>query len=107
MILKRMEIKRILQDQRELSSPEDAKRVFSIIKRDGIPFTVRCTSLGNMLSSCSVIDVLDDGVKIFARKPSNVTATLSFDEILVLEADSNVDFVSEETNTEGRMSRLR
>jgi hypothetical protein len=107
MIFKRMEIKRVLQDQRELTQSGQIAKLFSILKRDQIPFSIRAISLGHELSTCVVMDVFLDSVRILARKPANLTVTIPFDGILVLEADSNIDFIADETDLEGRMARLR
>lgn len=107
MIFKRMEIKRVLQDQREFTQPDKVAKVFSLIKRDQIPFSIRAVSLGHELGTCVVMDVFSDSVRIMARKPANVTVTVPFEEVLVLEADSNIDFIADETDLEGRLSRLR
>jgi len=107
MIFKRMEIKRVLQDQRELTQSEQIAKVFSLIKKDQIPFSIRAVSLGHELGSCVVMDVFVDSVRILARSPANLTVTVPFQDVLVLEADSNIDFVADETDLEGRMSRLR
>jgi len=107
MIFKRMEIKRVLQDQREFVDPVKISKIFSLIKKDQIPFSVRTEMLGHVLSSCMVMDIGPDSVKVLALKPANVTVSIPFEEVLVLEADSNIDFIADETDLEGRMSRLR
>jgi len=107
MIFKRMEIKRVLQDQKEVDESSQASKIFAIIQKHQIPFSVRIDGIGHVLSSCSVIEVTPSDVKIVALKPTNVTIRSSFEDILILEADSNIDFIADETDLEGRMSRLR
>jgi hypothetical protein len=105
MEFKRIEIKKVVAAQRNLKEDVDVKALFEVIKKNKLTFSVTIAN-GTVRKECAVIEVKDAELRIFSQSPCKVTQSVKFAEILVVEVESNSDFMAEENDAEGRWSRI-
>lgn len=108
MIFKRIETRRVVASERILKTSTDIISLLRIIQSKSLHFCIKFG--GACFTGCQVLNINDQTGKIrmFGRSPGKVTFEVEADAngIESIEVESNADFMAEETDEEGRMSRL-
>ena len=93
MEFRRVEVNYVVRHQELVNDDKEAYRIFEAIKERGLRFSTNVGSLS--LEECVVTELREDGVSIFSRKPQKFKTKAKFSEILMLEVESNCNFISE------------
>ncbi len=94
MEFRRIEIKQVVRHQELVTGVDEIHLIFEALQENEIPFKISGLN-GGSFDECRVLKLNDDSVKIFAMKPQKVRAVVDFSDIIILEVESNCDFVSE------------
>ncbi len=94
MEFRRIEVKSVVRHQELVTENDEIHLIFEAIQENEIPFKIS-GGTGGTFGNCHVLELNEDSVKIFALKPQKVRALVDFCDILILEVESNCDFISE------------
>lgn len=105
MEFKRIETKKVVAAQRTLKEDLDVKTLFEVMRKNKLKFSLTIAN-GTVRNECSVLEIKDSELRFFSQSPCKVTQSVRFSEVLVVEVESNSDFMAEENDAEGRWSRI-
>ena len=106
MEFRRAEIKRVYRHIERVSDLDEIKTIFEAILNNDLVFSMRTTSIGRTLETCSVLLVKEDSVQIFSRTPMKLNLEPSFDDVEFVEVVCNREIVADDDDDGGRWARI-
>jgi hypothetical protein len=102
MEFRRVEVKRSLRYAERVSKKPEVKTIFEALSKHCLWFTTRVAGYATM--TCRVLSIGDDEVEIVSDRKVRMKA--KFDEIELVEVESNCDLIAEEYDDGGRWARI-
>ncbi len=105
MEFKRIETKRVVVSQKRINEDADIKSLFQILFKNKMTFSLVLGGMGE-LRGCTALEVGDNSVRIHAKYPGNLKKMAKYKDIMVVEVECNIDFISDDSDDNGRWSRI-
>jgi len=102
---RRTEVRKVLRHREYVNNPVEIKLILEKLKEKNIRFQMQAKTIGPLLLNCTIISIKDGSFEVFSPSPKKVQTIVKFDDIELLDFESNVELITEEDDG-GRWARI-
>jgi hypothetical protein len=106
MEFRRIEIRRSLRYRELISDHKETREILGKLKEKSLKFSMKAKNIGPLMEKCIVQAMGENDLTLFSNYPIKIRTTVPFDEIEMLEVESNCNFLAEEPDSGGRWARI-